>query len=237
MSEEELQKSNNEEPRIGVYICHCGKNIAGTVDSESVAEYAAKLPNVVTAKDYLYTCSEPGQNMIRDDIKELGLNRIVVAACSPKMHENTFRKTITDSGLNPYVLEVANIREQCSWCHMNEKENATEKAKDLVRMSVFRASDLEPLEKMTIPVDKSAVVIGGGIAGIEAALDMADAGLKVFLIEREASIGGKMAQLDKTFPTLDCSACILTPKMVSASRHPNITLLTYSEVKNVDGYV
>lgn len=237
MSEEELQKNNDEEPRIGVYICHCGKNIAGTVDCKSVAEYAAKLPNVVTAKDYLYTCSEPGQNMIRDDIKALGLNRIVVGTCSPKMHENTFRKTITDSGLNPYVLEVANIREQCSWCHMNEKENATEKAKDLVRMSVFRASDLEPLEKMTIPVDKSALVIGGGIAGIEAALDMADAGLKVYLVEREASIGGKMAQLDKTFPTLDCSACILTPKMVDASRHDNIELLTYSEVTNVDGYV
>jgi heterodisulfide reductase subunit A len=153
MSDEEPQKSNDDEPRIGVYICHCGKNIAGTVDSESVAEYAEKLPNVVTAKDYLYTCSEPGQNMIRDDIKELGLNRVVVAACSPKMHENTFRKTITDSGLNPYVLEVANIREQCSWCHMNDKEKATEKAKDLVRMAVFRARDLEPLEMTTIPVD------------------------------------------------------------------------------------
>lgn len=237
LNKEEPQKSDKDEPRIGMYICHCGKNIAGTVDSESVAEYAATLPNVVTAKDYLYTCSEPGQNMIRDDIKELGINRVVVAACTPKMHEQTFRKTISDAGLNPYVLEVANIREQCSWCHMKEKENATEKAKDLVRMAISRSRDLVPLERTTIPVDKSALVIGGGIAGIETALDMADAGLKVYLVERETSIGGKMAQLDKTFPTLDCSACILTPKMVNVSRHPDITLLTYSEVKNVDGYV
>ena len=224
-------------PKIGVYICHCGLNIAGTVDVESVAEYAKTLPNVTVAKHYAYVCSEPGQRMIQKDIQAHGLERVVIAACSPRMHEETFRKTIAEVGLNPYLLEVVNLREHCSWPHSNEPKKATEKAQELVRMGVARARLLEPLEKRRISVEKSVLVVGGGIAGIQASLNLANAGFKVYLVEKAPSIGGRMAQLDKTFPTLDCSACILTPKMVDVAKHPNIKLLTNTEIINVTGFV
>ena len=224
-------------PRIGVYVCHCGLNIAATVDCEEVAKFASTLPDVVVARDYRYMCSEPGQQLIKDDIREYRLNRIVVASCTPKLHEPTFRTVLEEAGLNPYLLEMANIREQCSWVHIREPEAATEKAKDLVKMAVAKARLLQPQEKIVVPVKKAALVIGGGVAGIQAALDLADAGHKVYLVEREPSIGGHMAMLDKTFPTMDCSICILAPKMVDVARHPNIELLTYSEVVEVSGYV
>jgi len=225
------------EPRIGVYVCHCGTNIAGFVDVTKVVEYAKALPYVVVARDYRYMCSDPGQRLIKEDIKTYSLNRIVIAACSPRLHEPTFRKVAEEAGLNPYLVEMANIREQDSWVHMDNPSEATEKAKDLVRMAVARAALLEPLEKVVVPVKKAALVIGGGIAGISAALDLAEAGYPVYLVEEKPSIGGHMAQLDKTFPTMDCSACILTPKMVEVSRHPNIKLKTYSEVVGVEGTV
>jgi len=226
-----------EKPRIGVYICHCGINIAGTVDIKAVVEYASGLPDVAVARDYAYVCSDPGQTMIRDDIRSMRLNRIVVAACSPRMHELTFQKTLRDAGLNPYLLDVANLREQCSWPHAELHEDATEKAKQLVSMSVARVALLEPLEMRTVGVEKACLVVGGGIAGIKAALELANSGFKVYLVERSPTIGGHMAQLDKVFPTLDCSACILTPMMVTVSHHPNIELLAYSEVRGVEGYV
>jgi heterodisulfide reductase subunit A len=218
-------------------VCHCGLNIAGTVDVKRVVEDVKKSPEVVVAKDYVYTCSDQGQELIEEDIKTYKLNRIVVAACSPKMHEETFRKMMQQAGLNPYLLEMVNLREQCSWCHGEERGKATEKAKVLVRMGVAKATFLEPLKRGKIKANKSVLVIGGGIAGIQAALDLADADFKVYLVEKTASIGGRMAQLDKTFPTLDCSACILTPKMADAGRHPNIELITLAEVESVRGYV
>ncbi len=222
--------------KIGVYVCECGVNIAATVDVEKVAEYAKTLPNVAVSRFYRYMCSDPGQELIKKDIKELKLDRVVVASCSPRMHEPTFRAVLEDMGLNPYCLEMVNIREQCSWVH-KDKANATEKAKSLVEGAIFRASLLSPLEKKTVGINPKALVIGGGIAGIQAALDIGDMGFKTYLVEKTPSIGGRMAQLDKTFPTMDCSACILTPKMVDVGRHKNIELLTYSEVIDVDGYV
>lgn len=226
-----------EEPRVGVYVCHCGINIAGVIDVEEVVKYAKKLKGVVVAKEDKYMCSDPGQETIKKDILEHKLNRIVVAACSPRMHEPTFRTACQEAGLNPYLFDMANIREHASWVHMNEPEKATQKAKDLVRMAVAKAKLLEPLKNPKVSVIKKALVIGGGVAGIQASLDLAEQGFKVYLVEKTPSIGGVMAQLDKTFPTMDCSACILTPKMVDVSRHPNIELLTYSEVKEVDGYI
>ncbi len=222
--------------RIGVYICYCGSNIAGTVDVEAVAEYARGLHGVAVARTNKYTCSDPGQEAIRQDIDELNLNRVVVGACSPRMHERTFRATLHKAGLNPYFLEVANLREHCSWVH-SDVSTATEKANDLVRAAVNRVHQHEPLFPRQVPVTKAAMVVGGGIAGIQAALDIANAGYPVYLVERQPSIGGHMAQLDKTFPTLDCSACILTPKMVDVGAHPNIHLMAYSEVTDVKGYV
>ena len=226
-----------ETPRVGVYICHCGLNIGGTVDCEAVARHAATLPGVVFADHQLYTCSEPGQEQIKRGITEHRLNRVMVAACSPRMHEPTFRACVRAGGLNPYLLEMANIREHCSWVHLHNKEQATEKAKDLVRMSVARARLLEPQEEVAIPVLRKALVIGGGVAGIQAALDLADAGHEVVLVEKEPSIGGRMAQIDKTYPTMDCSICILAPKMAEAGRHPRITLMTLTEVSRISGYV
>ncbi len=220
--------------RTGVYICHCGVNIAMTVDVKTVAEFAKGLPCVVVARDYQYMCSDPGQELIKSDIKEFGLNRVVVASCSPRMHEPTFRNACADAGLNPYCFEMANIREQCAWVHL---KGATEKAKDLVASAVAKAALLEPLERKKVGVIPRALVIGGGIAGINAALEIADKGFETYLVEKEPSIGGHMAQLDKTFPTLDCSACILSPKMVEAERHKNVQLFTYSEVKEVKGYI
>jgi heterodisulfide reductase subunit A len=226
-----------EKPRIGVYICDCGVNIAGVVNNPELTRYASKLKDVVLAKQYRFMCAEPGQRMIKEDIAEHNLNRIVVAACSPNMHEETFRNACREAGLNPYLFEMANIREHCSWVHMREKGHATEKAKDLVRMAVAKARLLEPQEKLRVRVKRSTLVIGGGITGIQAALDLAEQGYKVVLVERSPSLGGKMAMMDKTFPTMDCSSCILTPKMVQVERHPNIELLTYAEVREVDGYV
>ena len=220
--------------RTGVYICHCGVNIAAAVDVKAVAEFAEGLPSVVIARDYQYMCSDPGQELIKSDIKDLGLNRVVVASCSPRMHEPTFRNACADAGLNPYCFEMANIREQCAWVH---HKGATEKAKDLVASAVAKAALLEPLERKKVGVIPRALVIGGGVAGIYAALEIADKGFETYLVEKEPSIGGHMAQLDKTFPTLDCSACILTPKMVEVARHKNIQLLSYSEVKEVNGYI
>ncbi|OYD15860.1 disulfide reductase [candidate division WOR-3 bacterium JGI_Cruoil_03_51_56] len=231
-----MKQIEKSAPRIGVYVCHCGTNIAQTVDVEAVAEYAGTLPNVVVARDNMYMCSDPGQALIRKDIKEHRLDRVVVAACSPRMHEPTFRGAVFGAGMNPYLFEMCNIREQCSWVHQ-DREKATQKASDLVRSSVARAALLEALKERYADVTKAALVLGGGIAGIQASLDIADAGYKVYLVERQPSIGGHMAQLDKTFPTLDCSACILTPKMVDVSRHKNIELITLGELKEVAGYV
>jgi heterodisulfide reductase subunit A len=222
--------------RVGVFVCHCGTNIAKTVDVKRVVEAAAALPGVAYATDYQYMCSDPGQATIQEAIKEHGLDRIVVAACSPQLHEPTFRRCISQAGLNPYMYEMANIREQCSWIHP-DREEATDKAIDIVRMSVAKLLHDEPLYQREVPVTKRALVIGGGIAGIQAALDIADAGYEVVLVERSPSIGGRMAQFDKTFPTLDCAACILTPKMVEVRSHPRIRMLTYSEVEKVDGFV
>ena len=222
--------------RIGVYICHCGSNIAGKVDCKAVRDYAATLPNVVLAKDYTFMCSEPGQRIIQEDIKSHQLNRIVVAACSPLMHEKTFRAVLNGAGLNHFLLQIANIREQCSWV-VEDREAATEKAKALVAGSVARACFLKPLKQCGVPLTKAVLVVGGGIAGIQAALNCANAGFKVYLVERKQTIGGHMAMLDKTFPSLDCSACILTPKMVEVGKHPNIQLMPYSEVEEVGGYV
>ncbi len=223
--------------RIGVYICHCGLNIAGTIDVDKVTEYAKGLPSVAVVKHYTYMCSELGQRMIQDDIKSHKLDRIVIATCSPRMHEETFRRAIAETSLNPYLLEIVNLREHVSWTHSYEPEKATEKAKDLVRMGVARAQLLEPLKKHKVKVEKSVLVVGGGIAGIQASLDLANAGFMVYLVEKSPSIGGRMAQLDKTFPTLDCSACILTPKMVDVAKHRNIALLTNAEVTDVRGFV
>lgn len=221
--------------RIGVYICHCGSNIAGKVDVKAVSDFAKQLPDVVISREYQYMCSEPGQQFIVQDIQEHQLNRVVVAACSPLMHEKTFRSVLQSTGLNPFLLQMANIREQCSWVTKDPAE-ATGKAKALISGALGRARMLTPLKQSYVTVNKSIMVIGGGIAGIQAALQCANTGYKVYLVEKEQSIGGHMAMLDKTFPTLDCSACILTPKMVSVSQHPNITLLAYSAVEKVGGY-
>jgi len=237
LTEAENQTQQKEDLRIGVYVCHCGLNIAGSVDCEQVAKFAATLPHVVLAKDNRYTCSDQGQELIKKDIKEHNLNRVVVASCSPRLHEPTFRRACEEAGLNKYFFEMANIREHCSWVHLYEKEAATEKAKDLVRMAVAKAALLEPETESVVPITKKALVIGGGVAGIQAALDLADTGYKVYLVEKESSIGGRMAQIDKTFPTMDCSICILAPKMSDAGRHPNIELLTNSDVLEVKGYI
>lgn len=239
MVEEEKLKSNvnTKEVRIGVYVCHCGLNIAGSVDCEEVAKFAATLPHVVLAKDNRYTCSDQGQALIKNDIKEHKLNRVVVASCSPRLHEPTFRKACEEAGLNKYLFEMANIREQCSWVHLYDRKAATEKAKDLVKIAVAKAALLQPAEEITVPIIPKALVIGGGVAGIQAALDLADTGYQVYLVEKEPSIGGMMARIDKTFPTMDCSICILAPKMSDVGHHPNIELLANSEVSEVKGYI
>ena len=222
--------------RIGVFVCHCGTNIAATVDVEKVVEAIKNEPGVVHAEDYQYMCSEAGQSKIQEAIKEKHLTGVVVCSCSPRMHENTFRKAVEKAGLNPYMLEIANIREHCSWIHKN-REEATEKAIILARAAVAKVHLNAPLQPGESKVVKRALVIGGGIAGIQTALDIADAGYEVDIVEKTPSMGGRMSQLDKTFPTLDCSACILTPKMVEASAHERINLFTYSEVEKVSGFV
>ncbi len=191
--------------RIGVYVCHCGANIAGTVDVEQVAEFARGLDGVVVAKDYKFVCSDPGQDLIKSDIKEQKLNRVVIASCSPRLHELTFRRTLASADLNPYLMEMANIREQCAWV-TEDRELATQKAKALVNAAVRKAYHYQPLETKEVTVNPNTLVVGAGIAGIQAALEIGDSGHLVYLVEREPSIGGRMAQLDKTFPTLDCSA-------------------------------
>jgi heterodisulfide reductase subunit A len=222
--------------RIGVYVCHCGTNIAATVDVEEVARFASELPGVEVARDYKYMCSDPGQELIKQDIHDHNLDRVVVASCSPSLHEKTFRDATADGGVNPFYFQMVNIREHDSWVH-RDVEAATEKAKDLIRAAVRRVRHHRPLEIRRVPVHDEALVVGGGIAGIHAALTLANAGKHVYLVEREPTIGGHMAKFDKTFPTLDCAACILTPKMVSVKAHPNITILSLSEVTEVDGYV
>ena len=238
-----MTKHNGSKPevqeRIGVYICHCGTNIAGTVDVIQVAQWAAsrlKERGVVIARDYKFMCSSLGQELIEKDIKEQKLTRVVVAACSPHLHEKTFRTACARAGLNPFLCEMVSIREQISWVHTN-KEAATIKAQAAISGGVERVIHNEPLEPLTVSINPATLVVGGGIAGIQAALEIADAGHHVYMVEREPSIGGHMSQFDKTFPTLDCAACILTPKMVDIGGHPNVTLMTWSEVEKVEGYV
>ena len=222
--------------RIGVFVCHCGLNIAKTVRVSEVVEFARTLPDVVVAEEYKFMCSTPGQELIQNDIKNLKLDRVIVAACSPLMHEKTFRKVVAAAGLNQYLLTIVNIREQTSWVTEDE-DVATEKAKALINGAVYRARLLAPLTSRFIDVNPDVMVVGGGIAGIQAALELAETGKKVYLVEKSATIGGHMAQFDKTFPTLDCSACILTPKMDAVLQNPRIELLTYCEVTEVKGYV
>lgn len=222
--------------KVGVFICHCGENIGRTVDCPKVAEAAGKLPGVVHSVDYKYMCSDPGQNLIKQAIKEKGLDAVVVGSCSPHMHEKTFRKAVEGAGINPFLCEIANLREHCSWVHEN-KDEGTEKSIDLIRYAVEKVKRNEPLTTIRVPITKRAMVIGGGISGIQASLDIANAGYEVVLVEKEPSIGGHMSQLSETFPTLDCSQCILTPRMVEVYQHPKIKLLSYSEVEKVEGFI
>jgi len=223
--------------KVGIYVCHCGSNIAGVVDVEEVAKWAGQnVKDVAVARDYRFMCSSLGQKMIEEDIEREGLTRVVVAACSPHLHEKTFRRVCQNAGLNPYLFQMANIREHVSWV-CTDKAAATQKAKALVAAAAERAKRQEPLKPMEVPVNPATLVVGGGIAGLQATLELADAGYHVYLVEREPSIGGHMAQFDKTFPTLDCSACILTPKMSEVGQHENVTLLTYCELEEVSGSV
>jgi len=231
------ESTKPQELRVGVFVCHCGLNIAGTVDVHAVSEYAKTLPDVVFVKENRYTCADPGQEEIRKAIAQEKLNRVVVAACSPRMHEATFRRTVAEAGLNSFLYEMANIREFASWCHQNDPAAATERAKDAVRMAVAKVRLMQPLQTIEVPVTNKALIVGGGIAGINAALDLAEQGYKVYMLENSQSIGGHMAALDKTFPTLDCSICIEGPKMVDCARHPNITIFANSELVKCDGYV
>lgn len=222
--------------KIGVYVCHCGTNISGKVNVEEVTEFAKTLPDVMVARNNKFMCSDPGQIMIEDDIKNMGLERIVVASCSPLMHEPTFRGACERANVNRYMFEMANIREHCSWVTVDPNA-ATDKAKALVSGAVAKARNLVPLPHKSVPVNPAALVVGAGIAGIQTALDIADAGRTVYLVEKQPSIGGHMATFDKTFPTLDCAACILTPKMVQVGKHPHIKLMPSSEVDEVKGFV
>ena len=229
-------KAKNKEKRIGLFVCHCGVNIAGVVDVEKVAQALKDYPGVTFSADYVYMCSDPGQQMVIDTIKEKHLDGIIIAACSPTLHEKTFQEAARLAGLNPYQIEIANIREQDSWVH-TDKEKATKKAIKIVKSHVAKARLNENLDPIKVDVNRRALVIGGGVSGLQAALDIADHGYEVILVEKNPSIGGKMIQLSETFPTLDCSQCILTPKMVEVSRHPRIKLLTYHEVDSVSGFV
>ncbi|CCO23607.1 CoB--CoM heterodisulfide reductase iron-sulfur subunit A family protein [Maridesulfovibrio hydrothermalis] len=222
--------------KIGVFVCHCGTNIEGTVDTAAVAAAAREFPGVVFATDTMYACSEPGQDGIIDAIKDHKLDGVVVASCTPRMHEPTFRRTLERAGLNRYLFEMANIREHVSWIGKDREAN-TNKSVDLVRMAAAKLLNNKPLFSKSFDVNKKVMIVGGGVAGIQAALDCADGGLDVILVEKESSIGGKMAKLDKTFPTVDCSSCVLGPRMVDVAQHPNITLHAYSEIEEVNGYV
>ncbi|MDR3610137.1 MAG: CoB--CoM heterodisulfide reductase iron-sulfur subunit A family protein [Ignavibacteriaceae bacterium] len=222
--------------KIGVFVCHCGENIGRTVNCPEVSKACASFPGVVHSEDYKYMCSDPGQNLIKQAIREKHLDAVVVGSCSPHMHEKTFRKACASAGINSYMVEIANLREHCSWIHEDIAE-ATKKAIDLMRFAVERVKFNHPLQTIKVPVTKRSLVIGGGISGIQAALDIANAGFEVVLVEKEPSIGGHMSQLSETFPTLDCSQCILTPRMVEVYQHPKIKLLSYSEVENVEGFI
>jgi heterodisulfide reductase subunit A len=199
------KEANNEELRIGVYICHCGSNIGGVIDPEEVVEFAQGLPDVVRATDTLYACADSGQRLIKEDIKKYNLNRVIVSACSVRMHEPTFRAAVSEAGLNPFLMEMANIREQCTWAHGHDRQGALEKAKDLTAAAIAKARFLTELDMINVPVTQKAMVIGGGVAGISASLDLAEQGIETILVEKEPTIGGVMAQLNKTFPTMDCS--------------------------------
>lgn len=236
MSEPNFSGNGHPTCRIGLYICHCGTNISKMVDVVHLAEEFAGHPDVVVSRHYKFMCSEPGQDLIVKDIKEQNLERVVVAACSPLMHEITFRKACERGGINRYLFEMANIREQVSWVS-TDYAAATAKARALIRGALARVKYQTSLEMRRVQITKRTMVVGGGIAGIETALQLADAGYEVILVEKEDSIGGHMAKFDKTFPTLDCAACILTPKMVAVAQHPNIRLLTWAEVESVEGYV
>jgi len=228
--------SQNGQPRIGVFVCHCGTNIAGKVNVTEVVDFASRLDNVIVAKEYKFMCSDPGQELIKQNIREHDLNRVVVASCSPLMHESTFRGVTAEGGLNPFYFQMSNIREQVSWV-TEDPEKATKKAKALISAAVRRVALHDPLTRKEVEVRPEILIVGGGIAGIHAALTYANSGKKVYLVEKQPSIGGHMSLLDKTFPTLDCSACILTPKMSEVGKHPNIDLLTWSEVEEISGYV
>mgnify|MGYP001451684805 CR=1 FL=1 len=227
---------NLNDIKIGVYICHCGLNIASKVDVSAVEQYAATLSNVVMVKSYKFMCSDPGQQLIRDDISRHQITHLVVASCSPLMHEPTFRGVMQEAGLNPYLYQMVNIREQVSWV-TKDLGRATQKARLLITAAVRRVALHDALQRSTTPVNPNVLIVGAGIAGISAALTLADAGKQVYLVEREPSIGGHMAQFDKTFPTLDCAACILTPKMTQVGKHKNIHLMAYSEVQEVSGFI
>jgi heterodisulfide reductase subunit A len=231
-----MKEMSESKPRIGVFICHCGVNIAATVDVEEVARRVGKLDTVVVSKEYKYMCSDPGQNIIKDAIIDNGLTGVVVASCSPNLHEITFRNAVAAAGLNPYLFELANIREQCSWVHQ-DRRTATNKAVKIIRSALEKVKHNKSLVPISIPVTRKCMIIGGGISGMQAALDLANAGIQVVVVEKDPAIGGHMAQLSETFPTLDCSQCILTPRMNEVGHHPNIELLTYSEVVEVEGYV
>ncbi|MFX0101609.1 MAG: 4Fe-4S binding protein [Candidatus Hodarchaeota archaeon] len=223
--------------KVGVYLCSCGVNIAGVINMDKLEEYANTIPNVSVVRQYKFFCSDVGQKLIQEDIKEGLVDRVVVAACSPRMHEPTFRRTVKDAGMNQFLFEQANIREHDTWVHMKKPKEALEKAKDLVRMAVGKAQNLEPLEVVKVPVKPVALVIGGGIAGLNTAKDLGNQGFQVHLVEKTPTIGGHMAQLDKTFPTMDCSSCILTPEMSTVGRHEKINIINYAEVIDVEGYV
>jgi len=227
---------NGSDIKIGVYVCHCGVNIAGKVNIKEVVEFARSLPHVTVAKGYEFMCSDPGQELIQADIREGLINRVVVASCSPLMHEATFRTAVGKAEVNPFLFHMVNIREHVSWVTADQGA-ATRKAEALVAAGVHRVARHRPLERQQVSVHPDVLIVGGGIAGIQAALTLAQAGKKVYLVERQPSIGGHMSKFDKTFPTLDCAACILTPKMVSVSQHPNIRLMTWAEVAEVQGYV
>ncbi len=237
MNDKATLPENNKNLRVGVYVCHCGGNISEVVDVKKVVSFAGEQADVVLARDNSHMCSEVGQKLVFDDIKENNLDRVVIAACSPQFHSKTFMRTIENAGLSPYVFEMANIREQCAWPHFDFPEEATEKAKDLVNMAIAKVRLDETLKKKTMPIGKRVLVIGAGIAGIQASLDLGDAGFEVYLVEKGPSIGGKMAQLSRTFPTEDCAACILSPKMADVPANPNIELFTLSEIESIDGYL
>jgi len=236
-SKNEISVTAKDEPKIGVYVCHCGINIGGVVSVPDLCEYAKTLPNVAVAREYKFFCSDNGQALIKEDIEAGLVNRVVVAACSPRMHEPTFRLACKEAGLNQFLFEQANIREHATWVNMKDPEGAFEIAKDHIKMAIAKARKLLPLEVQKVKVEPSCLVIGAGIAGMNTAIDLGSSGYKVYLVERTPTIGGHMAQLDKTFPTMDCSACIITPRMVDVARNKNIELMTYSEVVDVSGYV